>query len=72
MSKVQDKTFFNIYLENISNDENIDWISIYILPRLITYNTYKKSFQYKILNNILFLNKNLHTFDTKTSPLFFL
>ena len=40
-----------------------------MLPRLITYNTYLTSFQYKILNNVLFLNKKLHTFGIKASPL---
>ena len=40
-----------------------------MLPRLITYNTYMRFFQYKILNNVLFLNKKLHTFGIKPSPL---
>ena len=40
-----------------------------MLPRLITYNTYMRYFQYKILNNALFLNKKLHTFGIKPSPL---
>ena len=40
-----------------------------MLPHLITYNTYMRSFQYKILNNVLFLNKKLHTFGIKPSPL---
>ena len=40
-----------------------------MLPRLITYNTFIRFFQYKILNNVLFLNKKLHTFGTKPSPL---
>ena len=39
------------------------------LPCLITYNAYMRSFQYKILNNVLFLNKKLHTFGIKPSPL---
>ena len=30
-----------------------------MLPRKTAYNTYLQSFQFKILNNILFLNKNL-------------
>ena len=38
-----------------------------MLPRLITYSTYMRSFQYKILNNVLFLNKKLHTFGLKPS-----
>ena len=40
-----------------------------MLPCLITYNTYIQSFQYKILNNVLFLNKKLHTFGIKPFPL---
>ena len=38
-----------------------------MLPRLGTYNTYLQSFQYKLLNNVLFLNKKLHTFGKKSS-----
>ena len=40
-----------------------------MLPRLVTHNTYMRSFQYKILNNILYLNKKLHNFRIKPSPL---
>ena len=69
ISKVQNKPFFNIYFENLFNGYNIDWTAIYMLPCLLTYNTYMRSFQYKILNNVLFLNKKLHTFGIKPSPL---
>ena len=40
-----------------------------MLPRLVTHNNYMRSFQYKILNNILYPNKKLHTFGIKSSPL---
>ena len=40
-----------------------------MLPRLITYSTYMRSFQYKILNNVLFFNKKLYNFGIKPSPL---
>ena len=40
-----------------------------MLPRLATYNTYMQSFQYKLLNNVLFLNEKLHIFGIKSSPL---
>ena len=40
-----------------------------MLPRLATYNTYMRYLQYKLLNNILFLNKKLHIFGIKSSPL---
>ena len=39
------------------------------LPRLATYNTYMRPFQYKLLSNVLFLNKKLHIFRIKSSPL---
>ena len=69
ISKAQNKPSSNIDFENLFRDYNIDWTTIYTLPRLITNNTYMRSFQYKILNNVLFLNKKLHTFGIKPSPL---
>ena len=69
ISRAQNTPSSNIYFKNLYNDYNIDWAAIYMLPRLITYNTYMRSFQYKILNNVLFLNKTLHTFGIKPSPL---
>ena len=65
ISRAQNKPSSNIYFENLYND----WTAICTLPRLITNNTYMRSFQYKILNNVLFLNKKLHTFGIKPSPL---
>ena len=46
----------------------------YTLPCKVTINAYLRSFQYKILNNILYLNKKLHTFglsNTQVSHLFY-
>ena len=43
-----------------------------MLPRLVTYNTYMRSFQDKILNNFLFLNKkqlNKQIFEIETVKL---
>ena len=57
--KVQDKPSSNIYFENLLNYDYIDWTAIYMLLRLVTHDTYMRSFQYKILNNILYLNKKL-------------
>ena len=67
--KVQSKPSSNIYFENLFNYDDIDRTAIYMLPRLVTHNTYMRSFQYKILNNILYLNKKLHIFGIKSSPL---
>ena len=47
----------------------MDWKQIYLLPRLVTLDNYSRSFQYKILNNVLYLNKKLFTFRKSTSPL---
>ena len=41
-----------------------------MFPRLVTCNTYKRSFRYKILNNVLFLNKKFLILGTKSSLLY--
>ena len=69
ISKVQNKRSANFYFKNLFDGNDIDWATIYVLPRLGKYNTYKQSFQYKILNNVLFLSKNLHIFGIKSSTL---
>ena len=43
-SKVQNKLSSHFYLKNLFEDNDIDWIKIYMLPRLATYNTYMLSF----------------------------
>ena len=48
------------YFETKFNANSLDWTKMFILPRLTTYNTYLRSFQYNILHNILFLNKKLY------------
>ena len=40
-----------------------------MLPRLTTIESSLRSFQYKILNNVLFLNERLYKFNVITSPL---
>ena len=44
------------------NVEISNWKEIYTLPRKIIHDSYSTIFQYKILNNILYLNKHLHQF----------
>ena len=62
--KIQNKPSCNICFENL-----FDWTAIYMLPRLVTQNTYMRSFQYKILNKMLYFNKKFHIFRIKSSPL---
>ena len=40
------------------NGNGMDWAAIYVLLRLVTCKTYMRPFQYKILSNVLFLDKN--------------
>ena len=68
-SKAQNKSSSEIYFENLYNDYDIDCTAIYMLSCLVTYNTYMQFFKYKILKNVLFLIKKLHTFRIKPSPL---
>ena len=49
---------------------NIEWNRAYILPRLCTIDSYLRVFQYKILNNILFLNNRLFKMGKVDSSLF--
>ena len=45
VSKVQKKPSSNILLEILFNHDDIDWTAIYMLPRLVTHNTYMSSSQ---------------------------
>ena len=44
------------YFSKVFPNENFDWKKIYILPRVVTINSFQRNFQYKILHNILYLN----------------
>ena len=54
--KVQNKPSSNFYFENLFNGNDIEWAKMYMLPSLAKYNTCMQSFQYGLLNNVLFLN----------------
>ena len=64
-NKVTSVTYFGTKF----NGNSLDWTKILLLPRLTTYNTYLRSFQYKILHNILFLNKKLYLSGKTKDPL---
>ena len=48
---------------------DINWKEVYMLPRQVTIESSLRSFQYKILNNILYLNEKLFKFKIADSPL---
>ena len=69
ISNIVDKPTLNIYFEKLFESITLDWSKMYLLPRLATIDTTLYSFQYKILNNVLFLNKNLYNFEITDTAL---
>ena len=57
------------YFENIFSNFKPYWKSIYLLPRRVTLDTNLRMFQYKLLNNVLYLYKMLFRFKKVDSPL---
>ena len=55
------------YLNELLKTDSLDWKQIYLLPRLVTLDSYSRSFQYKILNNVLYLSKKLFMFGKSAS-----
>ena len=45
------------HYKNVFQNSNLDWKTIYVLPRIVTKDSRLPIFQYKLLNNVLFLNK---------------
>ena len=56
------KSTSQIYFVKKLDSKELDWRVIYTSPQKVTTNTYLRSFQYKILNNILNLNEKLFVF----------
>ena len=48
-----------MYFENLFQNKDIDSKHVYLLPRRVTVDTNLRIFQYKILNNVLYLNEKL-------------
>ena len=56
---ILNKPTSNIYFEKLFESTTVNWSKSYLLPCLTIVDSTLRSFQYKILNNLLFLNKNL-------------
>ena len=57
------------YFGKVFPNQNFDWKKTYVLPRLVTLNSFQGNFQCKILHNILYLNNMLFTFGKIKTPL---
>ena len=60
----------HIYFGNVFPNFKPDWKSICLLPRRVTLVANLRMFQYKFLNNVLYLNNMLFRFKKVDSPLF--
>ena len=56
-------------IERILQMNDIDWATVYLLPQKTTTESRMRIFQYKILNNILYLNNRLYKFGYVESPM---
>ena len=57
------QAYFNIFAGHV-----FEWNKIYILPRIATADSRIRIFQYKVLHNVLYLNKKLFKFNKISSP----
>ena len=53
------------YFCNIFSNLQVEWRKIYLFPHKVSNDTNLRMFQYKILNSILYLNKQLFIFNKK-------
>ena len=56
-------------ISELSGTSDTNWKVVYQLPQRVTNETSLRVFQYKILNNTLYLNNQLHKFGFVESPL---
>ena len=55
------------YFKTLFPRLNLDWKLMYLLPQILPKNTSLRSFQYKILNNVLYLNHKLFQLKVSTT-----
>ena len=63
------KPSFQLYYENTFQNSNLYWKTTYVLTRIATRDSRIRVFQYKFLDNVLYLNKMLFRFVKIYSPL---
>ena len=56
-------------MEALLQEPSSEWSLVYTLPRKVIIDTSTRIFQYKILNNILYLNNRLYKMTVTESPL---
>ena len=66
---IRNSSTSQLYFEKVLGFGKVEWEKVYMLPRIVTIESSLRSFQYKILNNILYLNERLFKFNIVDSPL---
>ena len=56
-------------IETLLNNYSINWPEVYMIHHKVTIETSLRVFQYKLLNNIIYLNKRIAKFDSAVNPL---
>ena len=51
------KNIHNLVCHRFIIDSNLDWKTIYLLVRIVTKYNNLRAFQFKLLNNVFYLNK---------------
>ena len=81
LGALNSKFFYTVYRDNMYTvptsqkyfdqrfGPELKWDDIYLIPRVVTKDTYIQIFQYKILHNTLFLNARLFHLNYSTTPL---
>ena len=57
------------YFDNLFPNTELPWKEIYLTERKATANSHLRWFNYKIINNVLYLNEKLFQFGKIQSPL---
>ena len=55
-------------IEILLNNHSINWPEVYMIPQNVTIETSIRVFQYKLLNNIIYINKRISKFDPAVNP----
>ena len=65
----EEQTASRLYYQKKFSNSNLDWKKIYLLVRIVTKDSTLRAFQFKLLNNVLYLNKTFFKFGKRGSPL---
>ena len=69
ISAIEHQPTSQIFFDKLFPNIELPWKEIYLTARKATANSYLRCFNYKIINNVLYLNKKLFQFGKTQSPL---